>query len=154
MEYHFQILQAQWDYYVLASALLYFGVAYRFDNRLVLSLAIATLGTWFVGYAPVLFLRGRPLRLAALGYGFIVAALGVWLYDAGIKRHFLETYLHVGANMLLAALLSGIGRRRHRIALDVRPGGRRRCDGRRGSALSEVCVRGLRRALRLRRYRA
>ena len=108
VEYRFQILQAQWDYYVLASALLYFGVAYRFDNRLVLSLAIATLGTWFgVRLSQFSFFVASELRLAALGYGFIVAALGVWLYNAGIKRHFLETYLHVGANVLLAALLSG-----------------------------------------------
>lgn len=108
VEYRFQILQAQWDYYVLASAMIYFAVAYRFDNRLVLSLAIATLGAWFgVRLSQFSFFVASELRFAALGYGFSVAALGVWLYHAGIKRHFIETYLHVAANVLLAALLSG-----------------------------------------------
>jgi hypothetical protein len=108
VEYRFQILQAQWDYYVLASAVLYFVLAYRFDNRLVLSLAIATLGTWFgVRLSQFSFSVERELRFAALGYASLVAALGTWLYNAGIKRHFLETYLHVAANVLLAALLSG-----------------------------------------------
>jgi hypothetical protein len=108
VEYRFQILQAQWDYYVLASAVLYFAVAYRFDNRLVVSLAIATLGAWFgVRLSQFSFVVASELRIAALVYGSIVAALGVWLHHAGIKRHFLVTYLHLAANVLLTALLSG-----------------------------------------------
>jgi hypothetical protein len=108
IEYRFQILEAQWDYYVLASAVLYFAVAYRFDNRLVLSLGIATLGAWFgVRLSQFSFFVASQLRFAAIGYGLIVAALGVSLYNARIKPHFLETYLHVAVNVLLAALLSG-----------------------------------------------
>src|SRR5689334_22788037 len=38
IESRLQLLQDRWDYYVLLSALLYFVFAYRFDNRLVLSL--------------------------------------------------------------------------------------------------------------------
>jgi hypothetical protein len=87
---------------------MYFAVAYRFDNRLVLSLGIATFGAWFgVRLSQFSFFVAGQLRLAALGYGLIVGTLGVGLHNAGIKRHFLETYLHVAANVLLAALLSG-----------------------------------------------
>ena len=108
IEYRFELLQAQWDYYVLASALVYLLVAYRFDNRLVLSLGIATLGAWFgVRLSQFSFFIAGQLRFAALGYGLLVALLGTSLHHAGTKRHFLETYLHVAVNVLMAALLSG-----------------------------------------------
>jgi hypothetical protein len=108
VEYRFELLPTQRDYYVLASAVLYFAVAYRFDNRLVLSLAIATLGAWFgLKLSQFSFFVASQLRYAALGYGLLVAAIGAWSYHAAIKRHFLDTYLHVGANVLMAALLSG-----------------------------------------------
>ena len=41
------------------------------------------------------------LRPYALAYGCVAAAAGVFLHRAGIKRHFLEAYLHVAANVLL-----------------------------------------------------
>jgi hypothetical protein len=108
VEYRFELLETHRDYYVLASALLYFAVAYRFDNRLVLSLAIATLGAWFgLKLSQFSFVVATQLRLAAVGYGLLVAALGAWSYGVGIKRHFLDTYLHVAANVLMTALLSG-----------------------------------------------
>jgi hypothetical protein len=108
VEYRFEVLRAQWDYYVLASAVLYLLVAYRFDNRLVLSLGIATLGAWCgVRLSRFSFSIVSELRFVALGYGVLVAALGVSLGNGGIKRHFLETYLHVATNVVLVALLSG-----------------------------------------------
>src|SRR6266436_2920867 len=44
LEKRFHVLSGQWDHYLLASALLFFFVAYRFDNRFVLSLALSSLG--------------------------------------------------------------------------------------------------------------
>ena len=109
VEYRFHLLQADWDYYLLASALAYLVLAYRFDNLFVLSLAIATLGGWFgFRFSHVAFFFDNSIRACALAYGAIVATVGVWLHGAGIKRHFLETYLHVAANVLLAALVSGV----------------------------------------------
>ena len=40
-------------------------------------------------------------------YGVIVAASGALMYRQGIKRHFLEAYLHIAANTIFAALVSG-----------------------------------------------
>ena len=109
VEYRFHLLQADWNYYLLASALVYMALAYRFDNRFVLSLGIATLGSWFgVRFSPAATFFDNSIRVSALAYGGIVAAVGVWLHGAGIKGHFLETYLHVAANVLLAALVSGV----------------------------------------------
>jgi hypothetical protein len=109
IEYRFHLLQDQWDVYLLASAAVYFLLAYRFDNRFVLSLGIATLGGWFgVRLSRVdMFFADGP-RASALAYGLLVAGAGTALHRAGLKRHFLDSYLHVAANVVLSALVSGV----------------------------------------------
>jgi hypothetical protein len=107
VEYRFHLLQAQWDRYLLLSAFVYFGLAYRFDNRFVLSLALATFGGWFgIRFSRWGLFANESFRLAALVYATVVSTAGVALHRAGMKTHFLETYLHVGANVLLATLVS------------------------------------------------
>jgi hypothetical protein len=108
VEFRFHLLRSQWDHYLLVSALAYFALAYRFDNRLVLSLALATLGGWFgVRVAHLGFFVG-DIRACALAYGGILALGGLWLERLGIKRHFVETYLHIATNVVLWALVSGV----------------------------------------------
>jgi hypothetical protein len=105
----FQPFQIGWDQSLLIGAAVFFGLAYRFDNRLVLSLALSSLAAWCgvraFGFG---FLFRTSLRATALAYGMGVAAAGMALHRAGIKRHFLDTYLHVGANVVFVALLSGV----------------------------------------------
>jgi hypothetical protein len=109
VEYRFQLLRDRWDYYLLASAVAYFLLAYRFDNRFVLSLAVATLGGWFgVRLARLDLFVADTLRLYALAYGSTVAALGAGLHRAALKPHFVDTYMHLSANVVLAALVSGV----------------------------------------------
>src|SRR4051812_28413786 len=109
LESRFQLLNRNWDLYLLASALLYFSLAYRFDNRFVLSLALSTLAGWFgVRFTTLGFHIAGSLRGDALIYAALSAAGGWWTHRAGIKSHFLETYLHVATNAALAALLSGV----------------------------------------------
>jgi len=107
VESQFHILQDGWDNYLLLSAFVFFVLAYRFDNRLVLSLALSTLAGWFSlrlsGFPDI---GGPSVRTTGLVYGCLVAAAGTGLYKAGIKKHFLETYLHLAANVLFIALLS------------------------------------------------
>jgi hypothetical protein len=107
IEYRFSLLQARWDYYLLASAVLYLGVAYRFDNRFVLSLALATLAGWFgLQFSYFTFYLGALPR-AAIVYGLVVGVIGLVLHRAGIKRHFLDSYLHLAVNVVLGALFIG-----------------------------------------------
>src|SRR4051812_21078593 len=47
LERRFHVLSSQWDVYLLATAVLFFLLAYRFDNRFVLSLALSSLAGWF-----------------------------------------------------------------------------------------------------------
>jgi hypothetical protein len=110
LETQFHLLQAQWDYYLLFSALVYFASAYRFDNRFVLSLALATLAAWFGVKTSRFYLDpSAAFHTTGLTYGVTSASAGLLLFKAGFKKHFLDTYLHIAANVLLAALVAGVG---------------------------------------------
>jgi hypothetical protein len=106
LEFRFHLLQDNWDHYLLLSSFLYFALAYRFDNRFVLSLALSTLAGWFGLRLSRFPMLGGSLRVYALAYGSLVAMAGIGLHTVGVKKHFLEAYLHVAANVLLVALLS------------------------------------------------
>jgi hypothetical protein len=109
LETRFHLLQNFWDLYLLMSSVLFFALAYRFDNRLVLSLALSTLAGWFgLRISQFSFENAESLRAYALLYGGVVSSVGTFLYRLSIKKHFLETYLHVAANVMFVALLSGV----------------------------------------------
>jgi hypothetical protein len=108
IEYRFNLLKDRWDHYLVLSSVLYFALAYRFDNRFVLSLALSTLAGWFglrLLHAGWLL---ASLRLPALAYAALVAASGTALFRARIKPHFFETYLHVATNAALITLATGV----------------------------------------------
>jgi hypothetical protein len=109
LESRFGLLGEAWDWHVLGSAAVFFLAAYRFDNRLVLSLALSTLAGWF-GIRLSRFGLESPdtLRLLAMAYGLLTAGLGAGLHRFGLKPHFLETYLHVAANALFVSFLWGV----------------------------------------------
>lgn len=105
VEYRFKFLQDQWDYYLLASAIVYFLTAYRFDNRFVLSLALATLGGWFgVRFSQFHWFGDDSTRAMTLTYGVVAAVLGSVTWQMQVKRHFLDTYLQVAALVVLSTL--------------------------------------------------
>ena len=110
LEFRFQLLKESWDNYLLLSSLFYFFLAYRFDNRFVLSLALSTLAGWF-GLSTTRFglFQGGEYRAPAIVYALFVAAAGTLLFYRGLKAHFLKTYLHITANVLFVALVSGVG---------------------------------------------
>lgn len=108
-ENRFHLLSGQWDLYLLATAGLFFFLAYRFDNRFVLSLALAALAGWFgltISHWPSN--QDAAYRQYALLYGVLVAGAGAILQRRGLKPHFLGAYLNIAANVLFWALLSGV----------------------------------------------
>ena len=103
-----------WETHLLLASIVFGGLAYRFDNRFVLSLALSTLAA-YLGLTLNLFdldtfdaINSNRLRIYAMGYGVFAAGLGYGLYRQGIKRHFLDVYLHLGANAFLLATLTGV----------------------------------------------
>jgi hypothetical protein len=109
IETQFHLLGDGWDSYLLISAVFFFFLAYRFDNRLVLSFALGTLAAWF-GFKLNLFLPNfwDYHRLYAIAFGLLALASGLLLQRLNIKRHFLDIYLNFALNFLFIALVSGV----------------------------------------------
>jgi hypothetical protein len=113
-ENRFHVLSGQWDLYLLATAILYFFLAYRFDNRFVLSLALSSLAGWFgltVSHWSAWDWSAHQddvYRRYALLYCLVVGVSGALLQRRGLKPHFFGTYLNIVANVLFWALLSGV----------------------------------------------
>lgn len=113
LELRYQVLAQHWSWWLLGSGLLYLLCAHYFDNRLVLSLALSTLGAW-LGVKTSLFAGGNwgaALRGNALFFGAAVVAAGAAQVRLDWKRHFLPVHLHLGLNILLAALVAGVDAR-------------------------------------------
>jgi hypothetical protein len=108
-EMRFHLLSGQWDLYLLATAGLFFFLAYRFDNRFVLSLALSALAGWFgltISHWPSH--QDAAYRQYAILYSLMVGGVGAALQRRGLKPHFFGTYLNIAANVLFWALLSGV----------------------------------------------
>jgi hypothetical protein len=108
-EMRFHLLSGQWDLYLLATAGLFFFLAYRFDNRFVLSLALSALAGWFgltISHWPSH--QDAAYRQYAILYSLMVSGVGAALQRRGLKPHFFGTYLNIAANVLFWALLSGV----------------------------------------------
>ncbi len=109
LENRLHVLSGQWDLYLLVTAALFFFLAYRFDNRFVLSLALSSLAGWF-GFT-ISRWPSHPdaaFRQSALLYCLLVGVGGALLQYRGLKPHFFGTYLNIVANVLFWALLSGV----------------------------------------------
>jgi Predicted membrane protein (DUF2157) len=109
LENRFHLLSGKFDLYLLATAVFFFFLAYRFDNRFVLSLALSSLAGWF-GLTISHWSENQDdtYRLYALLYCLLVGVSGVLLRNRGLKPHFFTTYLNLVANVLFWAVLSGV----------------------------------------------
>ena len=109
LENRFHVLSGQWDLYLLATAGLFFFLAYRFDNRFVLLLALSSLAGWLgltISHWP--HQQDAVYRQYAFLYCVLVGAGGALLQRSGVKAHFFGTYLNIVANVLFWAVLSGV----------------------------------------------
>jgi hypothetical protein len=112
-------LQAQYELfgtrYGLATVLpagLFFYLAYHFDHRGVLSLAITALAAWVgVSVAPLAVFQHALLWHSAFSFpgmllGLVLVAAGLGSEFLDRKRHFAFTYLSLGGNVALLAAMS------------------------------------------------
>jgi hypothetical protein len=109
IETQFHLLGDSWKSYLLISSGLFLLLAYRFDNRLVLSMALSTIAAWF-GFtlSEYRFAFEKYYREYAIMYGITVLLLGGLLYQLRIKKHFFDIYLNFAVHFLCIALISGV----------------------------------------------
>jgi hypothetical protein len=110
IETQFHVLGMWWKNYLLASVTLFLFLAYRFDNRLVLSMALSTLAAWF-GFtlsSHRMFSFDEYYRFYAIAYALIALSAGILSYRLALKKHFLGIYLNFASHFFCIALISGI----------------------------------------------
>lgn len=108
LETNYHLLKNQWDIYLLGSSLLFLFLAYRFDNRLVLSLALTSLAGWFgLKLNQFNFNQTQITLWAGLTYGWLTTTTGLILFKKNFKKHFLDVYLNLGLTILFVTLIAG-----------------------------------------------
>lgn len=112
LERQFRFLGDRWPYHFLVVAVVYFFLAYRFDSRAVLSLALSAFAAWRGVSAGIAFESRSDLPLSALrwnaiGCGLLFLAAAILSVRSGRKPHFQNVYATGGLLLLFGGLLSG-----------------------------------------------
>jgi hypothetical protein len=109
LAFRFPWFTAHWADCLLGLVAVFAALAYRFDNRFVLSLALTSLAGWFgVKVSAFGWTSPAAFRTTALAYAAVVAAAGLTLHKQRVKPHFLEPYLHIAAIVAFATVVSGL----------------------------------------------
>jgi len=112
VEARFTPLGPNWPWHLLFASLSMTALAFRFDSRVVFSLALSTFAAW--RGVSVSFLdrefwpdSGAAARLNAIGCGVLFVLLGVLLVRERRKEHFEPVSTYVGISLVLLSLASG-----------------------------------------------
>jgi hypothetical protein len=110
-----KMLGPAWPLHLLAVAIFYGFLAYRFDSRMLLSLSLASFAAWrgvSLSLAHASLGTGADadgrLRWEALATGALFAAVGVVTARRSLKAHFEDVWVNAGTLLFLAGLLSGV----------------------------------------------
>ena len=112
LQVQYELFGTRYGLATVLPAVLFFGLAYRFDHRGVLAMAITALAAWVgVSVAPLdVFRQGLIMQgvisLPALLLGFVLVVAGLLSEFLDRKRHFAFTYLSLGGNVALLATMS------------------------------------------------
>ncbi len=113
-QYAYNVFGNRYGLVTLLPALLFLPLAYRFDHRGVLSMALTALISWVgVTVRPLdLYFKtnffNQGTVLSAIGLGLLLVAVAIGLERKRIKPHFTYTYLTIAGNLLMVALLGGL----------------------------------------------
>ena len=113
LEAQLELLGRNWPWHLLVVAALYLLLAYRFDSRMLLSLALASFAAWrgiAVSLTKTSLGAGDParLRVEALACGAVFVVLGVMAARRQRKAHFEDVYVNAGLLLVFGGLLSGV----------------------------------------------
>jgi Predicted membrane protein (DUF2157) len=113
LEAQLKLLGGSWPWHLLVVAVLYLLLAYGFDSKMLLSLALAAFAAWrgiAVSLTRTSLGAGDParLRVEALACGALFVALGVAAARRQRKAHFEDVYVNAGLLLVFGGLLSGV----------------------------------------------
>jgi hypothetical protein len=114
LQFQYQVFGSRWGLATFMPMLLLFALAYYFDHRGVLSLAITNLGAWMgVAIEPMQLMRtgwsGNNMVVNGLILGCTLH-LACWLaLRFEVKSHFETVYRNFGAHILFISLLAAMG---------------------------------------------
>jgi hypothetical protein len=112
IEVKFTPLGAEWPWHLLIVSLLTGFAAFRFDSRVVFSLALSTFAAWRGISAgrlgSILWAHAGSVRWNAVGCGVLFAVLGAVLLRTRRKAHFEPAAVHLGWLLILGGLASGM----------------------------------------------
>lgn len=113
-QYEYNVFGTRYGLVTFLPAVLFMGLAYRFDHRGVLSMALTALISW-VGLTvrPLDFFFktnffDQRITFLAIGLSLFLMAAALFLERQRIKPHFTFTYMLMAGNLLLIALVAGI----------------------------------------------
>jgi hypothetical protein len=113
IETRFRFLGANWPYHLLVVSVIAFAAAYRFDSRVVLSLALSSFAAWrgLSTRWPLLTAwdgRAEEVRANAMACGVLFLGAALVSVRAKRKAHFEGVFTAFGWLLLFGALLSGV----------------------------------------------
>jgi len=106
------LLGPAWPWHLLVVAVFYAALAFRFDSRMLLSLALASFAAWrgvSLSLPRMSLGAGDAARLRweALATGALFAAAGIVSARTARKAHFEDVWVNGGVLLVLGGLLSG-----------------------------------------------
>ena len=113
-QYQYTVFGTRYGLATLLPALLFLPLAYRFDHRGVLGMALAALVSWVgVTVRPLqLYLKtnffAQSIVLSSIALALVLIGGALLLERRAVKPHFTYTYLTIAGNLLLIALLGGL----------------------------------------------
>jgi hypothetical protein len=113
VEWKFTPLGAHWPWHLLIMALLTGAAAFRFDSRVIFSLALSTFAAWrgvsVAFFGATLLNETTAVRWNAIGCGVLFVVLGLVLARTDRKAHFEPVAVNLGWLLVLGGLAAGIG---------------------------------------------
>jgi hypothetical protein len=112
VEAQFTPFGANWPWHLFFASLFMAALAFRFDSRVVFSLALSTFAAWrgvsmtFIGDGFGSSF-GAATRVNTIACGVLFVVLGVLLVRHERKEHFEPVATYLGASLVLLALASG-----------------------------------------------
>jgi hypothetical protein len=114
LQFQYNVFGTQYSLATFIPMLLFFPVAYYFDHRGVLSMAIIALGAWLgLKITPLEMLNQNDFGNHALVYtgillGVLLALIGFISEIKNIKKHFSFTYFNFSIHLFFICVLTGL----------------------------------------------